>query len=143
MAMTAYSSAMLCATPRLAFSLRVAHQQQQLAQSVQQWQAPAIFTLSEWLSQCIELAVLVGDIEVNTAPLGELTAAQEGLLWEQAIQQSLRNHMAADLFDTSGLASAAMEANRYIIEWNISLDMANLTEETRQFLQWRQLFQTL
>lgn len=132
-----------CATPRLANSMRLAHQQQQLATGYTQWQSPNIITLSEWLNQCIEVAILNGDIDATIAPSAALTSDQEGLLWEQAIQQSLHKHIATELFDTNGLASAASEANRYLIEWNISLDVANLTEESRQFLQWRQKFYKL
>jgi len=123
--------------------MRLAYQQRQLASGATQWLSPPIFTLSEWLSQHIEAAILVGDIDAATAPVGELTVAQEELLWEHAIQQSLRANIAAELFDTRGLASAASEAHRYLIEWNISLGQAHLSEETQQFLQWRQTFQRL
>jgi probable DNA repair protein len=133
----------LCSTPRLARSLRLANQRQKVMQGEKQWHASSIFTLSEWLSSSIECAILTGQIDAQQAPLAELSNAQEGLLWEQAIEQSLQSHVAAQLFDTAGLASAAMEANRLIIEWNISLDIAQATEETLQFLQWRQRFQQL
>lgn len=133
----------LCASARLAQGIRQWLQQMYQQQGHAQWQAPQVFPLQDWLNQRIEHALLCGQIDLTQAPLGMLSTTQEALLWEQAIQHCLRQHSAIDLFNTNGLASAAMEANRYLIEWNISLDMDNASEETRQFLQWRQQFQTL
>lgn len=133
----------LCASARLAQGIRQWLQQTYQQQGLSQWQAPQVFPLQDWLNQRIEHAILCGQIDVAEAPLGMLSTTQEALLWEQAIQTSLRQHAAIDLFNTNGLASAAIEANRYLIEWNISLDMATASEETRQFLQWRQQFQSL
>jgi probable DNA repair protein len=133
----------LCASARLAQGIRQWLQQTYQQQGQSQWQAPQVFPLQDWLNQRLEYAILCGQIDIAQAPLGMLSSTQEALLWEQAIQHCLRQHAAIDLFNTNGLASAAMEANRYLIEWNISLDMATISEETRQFLQWRQQFQTL
>lgn len=133
----------LCASARLAQGIRQWLQQTYQQQGHAQWQAPQVFPLQDWVNQRIEHALLCGQIDLTQAPLGMLSTTQEALLWEQAIQHCLRQHSAIDLFNTNGLASAAMEANRYLIEWNISLDMDNASEETRQFLQWRQQFQTL
>ena len=133
----------LCASARLAQGIRLWLQQTYQQQGLSQWQAPQVFPLQDWLNQRIEHAILSGQIDVTEAPQGMLSSTQEALLWEQAIQQSLRQHEALDLFNTNGLASAAMEANRYLIEWHISLDMASANEETRQFAQWRQQFQAL
>ncbi|PKO74052.1 MAG: DNA helicase, partial [Betaproteobacteria bacterium HGW-Betaproteobacteria-15] len=76
-------------------------------------------------------------------PRGMLSGAQERLLWEQAIESTLKDLDSEPLFDKAGLAAAAQEANRLLIEWNLSLDMDDLAEETRQFLLWRQRFQSL
>lgn len=133
----------LCASARLAQGIRQTLQTQFQQQGLSQWQAPEVSPLQDWLNQLTEHAILCGQIEVSDAPLGMLSATQEALLWEQAIQSSLSRHEAAALFNTNGLASAAMEANRYLIEWNISIDMDTATEETRQFMQWRQQFQAL
>jgi probable DNA repair protein len=133
----------LCASARLAQGIRMTVQQNYHQQGLSQWQAPEVSPLQDWLNQLTEHAILCGQIEVSDAPLGMLSATQEALLWEQAIQSSLSRHDAAALFNTSGLASAAMEANRYLIEWNISIDMDSATEETHQFMQWRQQFQAL
>lgn len=137
------STVILCASSRLAQGIRLWLQQAYQQQGLAQWQAPQVFPLQDWLNQRIEHAILSGQIDVAEAPQGMLSSTQEALLWEQAIQQSLRQHEAVDLFNTNGLASAAMEANRYLIEWSISLDMASANEETRQFAQWRQQFQAL
>lgn len=133
----------LCASARLAQGIRHTLQQQFQQKGLLQWQAPEVFPLQDWLNQLTEHAILCGQIDAMQAPVGMLSTTQEALLWEQAIQQNLNRHEAAALFNTSGLASAAMEANRYLIEWNISLDMETATEETRQFMQWRQQFQAL
>jgi probable DNA repair protein len=133
----------LCASARLAQGIRLWLQQSYQQQGLSHWQAPQVFPLQDWLNQHIEHAILSGQIDAAQAPLGLLSSTQEALLWEQAIQHCLRQHEALDLLNTNGLASAAMEANRYLIEWNISLDMAAANEETRQFMQWRQQFQAL
>lgn len=133
----------LCASARLAQGVRAWLQQYQQQQGQSQWLAPQVFPLQDWLNQATEQAILSGDIPLDTAPAGMLSSTQEALLWEQAISHCLRQNAQLDLLNTNGLASAAMEANRYLIEWNISLDMDTASEETRQFMQWRQQFQSL
>ena len=137
------SSLILCSTPRLARSLQQLHQRTQIAQGAKTWSPLKVMTLSQWLSQWVEDAVMAGDLDASKMPAGELNTLQESLLWEQSIKHSLKAHEAKELFDTSGLASAAMEANRYIIEWNLSLNADEATEETKQFLVWRNRFQLL
>lgn len=137
------STVILCASARLAQGIRQWLSSSYQQQGLSQWQAPQVFPLQDWLNQRIEQAILSGQIDAAEAPQGMLSSTQEALLWEQAIQHTLRQHEALDLFNTNGLASAAMEANRYLIEWNISIDMASANEETRQFMQWRQQFQAL
>lgn len=131
----------LCATSRLARSLQAAQQRAQMASGETQWLAPQITTLADWLNRVIETAILLNEIDADSVPTSGLTATQEGVLWEQSIQQSLKTNAAASLFDTSGLASAAMEANRLLTEWRLTIDLANLTEETQQLMQWRDDFQ--
>lgn len=137
------SSLILCSTPRLARSLQQLHQQAQLNQGLKQWSPLNVKTLSQWLAEFVDETVMLGELDANKIPSAELTTLQEGLLWEQAIKDSLKAHEAKELFDTAGLASAAMEANRYIIEWNLSIHPEHVTEETHQFLIWRQRFQAL
>lgn len=135
------SALILCATTRLARSLQMVKQREQIASGETLWEAPKITTLSDWLNSVIETAILLNEIDANSVPTAALTTTQEGLLWEQSIQQSLKSNAAADLFDTSGLASAAMEANRLLTEWRLTIDLTDATEETLQFIQWREDFQ--
>lgn len=132
----------LCSTARLARSLRNLHARK-LAALHQQWQPLPTFTLNVWLEATVEQALLCGEIAPETVPRGSLSSAQERLLWEQAIEHGLQDLNTAPLFDKSGLAAAAQEANRLLIEWNLSLPNDEMAEETRQFLNWRQRFQSL
>lgn len=91
----------------------------------------------------MEQALLCGEISAEDMPHGMLSGAQERLLWEQAIESTLKDMDTEPLFDKAGLASAAQEANRLLIEWNLSLASEDMAEETRQFLLWRQRFQAL
>lgn len=138
-----FDTVILCASARLAHGLRVHHQKQQTQSGGVIWQAPTITTLSDWLADIVDRVMLLGAASADNAPLSMLSHTQEALLWEQAIQHSLRHQDTAALFNTSGLASVAMEANRYLIEWDLSVDVAQAAEETKQFLTWRQRFQTL
>lgn len=131
----------LCATSRLARSLQMVQQRAHIERGETQWEMPSIITLAEWLDNTIETAILMGEIDANTIPIHALSPSQEGLLWEQSIQASLKNNAAATLFDTSGLASAAMEAHRLLTEWRLPLTPEEATEETLQFLAWREQFQ--
>lgn len=139
----ASSAVIVCSTPRLARGLQLAHQRRRVQAGCTQWQPLQVMTLANWLQTVIEHAILRGEIPAEEAPMTALNATQETMLWERAIAGVLKGHEAADLFDTSGLARAAMEANRLLIEWNMSLDVDEATEETRQFLLWRQRFQEL
>lgn len=134
------TSITLCASTRLAHQLRLQYQQSQIKRGETQWQSSDFLSLNAWLDEIVEQAILLGEVDANTAPLGVLTPTQEGLLWEQSIQQSLSEHEAAALFNTNGLASAAMEANRYLVEWDIALESEASTEESKQFCQWRKVF---
>lgn len=135
-------SLILCSTARLARSLRNLHARR-LAVEQQQWQPLSAFTLNGWLDGQLEEALLCGDIAPDEVPRGRLSNAQERLLWEQAIESTLKDLDTAPLFDMTGLAAAAQEANHLLIEWNLSLDSDDMAEETRQFLLWRQKFQHL
>ena len=137
------SSLILCSTPRLARSLQQLHHATQLKLGLVKWEPLNAVPLSAWLKAFVDEAVMLGDIDAATMPAGELNTLQESLLWEKAIEQSLKGELAKDFFDVSGLASAAMEANRLVIEWNLNLNTDEATEETKQFLVWRNKFQAL
>lgn len=133
----------ICSTARIAWHVQQQLQCQQAETGQPHWQSAHVTTLGAWLSDAMEQSLLLGEIATEDAPMGELSSMQETILWEQAITASLKQHVAADLFDVSGLASAAQEANRLIIEWDLSLTPDVSTEETTQFLVWRQRFQSL
>jgi len=135
----------LCSTPRLAQHIQLANHREMAAQGKQQWQPLQTYTLKQWLESQIQTAILLGEIPAANVPLRVLDAMEERLLWEQVIEESLANDVMKDLFDGSGLASAAAEANALMQVWNIQptslLAPQQTTEETRQFLQWRRAFQ--
>ena len=133
----------LCSTARLARSLRHYHARIQHDKGSAQWQPLPTLTLNAWLDEWLEQALLCGNIAPDDIPNGRLSSVQERLLWEQAIESTLKDLDSEPLFDKAGLAGAAQEANRLLIEWNLSLDAENAAEETRQFLLWRQRFQAL
>jgi probable DNA repair protein len=130
----------LCSTPRLARSLQSAYSRRQQGAGLLQWAPLPVMTLSGWLERYAEEALLTWAADDVDAPRA-MSPMQERLIWEQAIEASLKNLDSAPLFDKAGLAAAAQEANRLLIEWNLSLPSEEQTEETRQFLLWRQRFQ--
>lgn len=133
------SPLILCSTARLAQSLKLANARQPASPDAV-WQPLQVHTLQQWLDAMIEQALLCGSIPVELAPKGVLDPLQERLLWEQAIAEALQHETLGSLFDQAGMATAAIEANRLQQEWNIVLGDAEQTEETRQFLRWREAF---
>ena len=134
------TSLIICSTTRLAQSLHEVHGQEQLAQAQNQWQPLQAMTLQQWLDDLVEQASLTGQIPFAQTPRVVLDATQERILWEQAIADSLAQETMGALFDQAGMAVAAMEANHLLLGWNIALGDAVQTEETRQFLRWREHF---
>lgn len=134
------NSMILCPSARLAHSIQNDIAQQQTHLGNTQWHSPNVQTLSQWLESIIEQGLLTGTIHEVSPPYA-LSAFNEQLLWEEVIAQSLKKNAFGDLFDISGLASAAMEANRYIVAWNLHVPREHQAEETRQFLHWQRAFQ--
>jgi probable DNA repair protein len=131
-------SLILCPTARLVRSIQadIARKQTQLGQT--QWQSAPVLTLSQWLDGVIEQGLLSGRI---TAPKQCLSAFNEQLLWQEVITASLKKNAFGDLFDVAGLSAAAMEANKYMIAWNLHIPREHQAEESRQFVQWQRAFQ--
>lgn len=131
----------LCSTARLARSLRTSHHESQRAAGLTQWQPLPALTLNQWLDAQIDQALLKGHIPLEETPRLALNQAQELELWKRVIERALTG-IASALFDLSGLAKAAMEANRLMQEWNIAVPDAGLglSEEVGQFLIWRSEF---
>ena len=128
------NSIFICSTARLAQSLRDAHGREQLAAGQRLWQPLPALTLQQWLDDLVAQASLTGQIPLAQTPRGVLDATQERILWEQAISDALAQEPLGVLFDQAGMANAAMEANRLLLEWNIVPGDTEQTEETRQFL---------
>jgi probable DNA repair protein len=137
------SSLILCSTPRLARSLQRLYQRNQIQQGHTKWQPLNAMPLNAWLNTFVDDALMLDQADIATMPTGELNTLQESLLWEKAIEQTFKVEALKDFFDISGLASAAMEANRLVIEWDLNLNADEATEETIQFLDWRKRFQIL
>jgi hypothetical protein len=104
----------LCSTPRLARSLQSAYSRRQQGAGLLQWAPLPVMTLSGWLERYAEEALLTGAADDANAPRA-MSPMQERLIWEQAIEASLKNLDSAPLFDKAGLAAAAQEANRLLI----------------------------
>lgn len=125
----------LCANHRLVRYLRAQHDQTQVAAGRTTWQPLQALTIGTWLDGLVAEALLAGAIPVAQAPRLALSAAQERLLWEQAIGATLADGEDA-LFDREGLASAAADADALCEVWNLRPG-ADAGEETRRFLDWR------
>ncbi len=125
----------LCATARLAGSLRRAQGELQAAAGAVTWQALQSATPAQWLDHLTSSALLRGEIPPASVPGGFLTWAQERSLWEQAIAADAG--AAAELFDREGMALAAMEAASLQRTWRIEVAEPLHTEEYRAFLRWR------
>ena len=133
----------LCSTPRLARSLRLEQGRMQRDCGARKWQPPVILTLAQWLDELLSRAALTGELPPDTLPQHVLDPVAERLLWERAIEKHTHDDAAQALFDMTGLARTAAEAHRLMVEWEVAVPQTELTEETRQFLQWRETFQAL
>ena len=129
-------SLVLCSTQRLARSLRLSRAELFFNNRSQGGSLDEVLTLSQWLDQLFQSALLLGDIDAAHAPKLVLTAFQEHILWERVIETSLSRDPLSALFDSSGLASEAMDAHRLLQVWGVN-PLGNQTEETVQFLRWR------
>ena len=131
----------LCPTARLVRAIQSDIAKTNIAKGQLQWHSAPVQTLSNWLDGVIETALLAGNIAGNVSqPPALLAPLYEQLLWEDIITQSLKKNTFGDLFDVSGLAAAAMEANRYMTAWHLQVPREFQAEESRQFLHWQRLF---
>ncbi|MCM2287917.1 MAG: PD-(D/E)XK nuclease family protein [Sulfuritalea sp.] len=131
--------AVLCATARLAVSLRRAHGELQAARGATTWRALQSSTPALWLEALTSRALLGGEIPADSVPGSFLTRAQERSLWEQAIAAD--TGIAAELFDQEGMAVAAMEAASLQRAWRLEVPAAWRSEEYAAWLRWRQRVQ--
>jgi exodeoxyribonuclease-5 len=133
----------ICSTVRLAWAARRAHDLAQRAAGHVSWQPLKALTLGQWLDDTLDRASLSGEIGPDTLPACPLGDTAELLLWERAIKQCLDHDSAQPLFDIAGMARTAAEAHALMLAWRIPLPSAPLTEETHQFLRWRETFLAL
>ena len=131
------NSLILCPTARLVRAIKMDTANTNLANGLARWQSTPVLTLSTWLDGIIETALLAGNIAQAQVLL---TPFNEQLLWEEVITQSLLKNAFGELFDVSGLANAAMEANRYVIAWHLYIPRDQMSAESREFLQWQRAF---
>ena len=158
LAALAPDAVVLCASQRLARNLRRDHDRLQLARGLTRWQPLQALAPAQWLEAVLREALLAGEIAVAEAPRLLLGDMQERILWDRAItaaSEGSADEVASEgadevasvdaLFDREGLASAAAEANALMAAWNIRIpvDAAQQSQETRQFLRWREEFQRI
>lgn len=136
------NSIILCPSARLARGIQSDISRLKMQSGFSQWRSAAVFTLSQWMDGLIEEGLLTGEIgALNSTPPYALSAFNEQSLWEEVITQSLKKNAFGELFDVSGLAKAAVEANRYVIAWQLHIPREFSAEESRQFIQWQRAFQ--
>jgi exodeoxyribonuclease-5 len=142
--MTEADAVIICATSRLARRLREAHNRVRIDQGLDRWVPLDALTLDAWLGRMAGEALLAGRINARQAPRLALSATQERLLWERAIEGDAgdADDGVAALFNREGLAATAAQANDLAEVWSLPLakddDPGN--EELRRFLHWRRLF---
>lgn len=101
---------------------------------------PSTATVSQWLGNVIEEALLCGEVAPTALPSRVLTTQAEALLWERCVRAAVDDDIASELFDARGLATEAMKAAELVDVWALTVDPAQGSEETRRFLEWRQRF---
>jgi len=137
----AADAVLLCSTHRLARSLCLAHDRARIAQGLARWQPLQTFTVTQWLDAVLEAAQLGGDIPPQARL--RLSPLQERILWDRAIEAGSLGLPEEALFDREGLAGAASEANALLETWQMRIAGTPQSEETRQFLRWREEFRRL
>ncbi|HEX8962579.1 MAG TPA: PD-(D/E)XK nuclease family protein [Rhodocyclaceae bacterium] len=131
----------LCATHRLARSLRQAHDRAQAAGGAAVWQPVPALTVAQWLDGAFEQALLAGALPATEVPAAVLMPAQERALWERVIAADAQDSPEAVFFDSEGLAAVAAAANALVEGWGLRTGpAAELSEDTRRFLHWRAEF---
>ena len=131
-------SMILCATSRLAQSLRWQDDRVEVAARNTRWPTLNTATVTQWFSTLAEEAQLRGSAGA-TLSCRVLDRFEEALLWERAIDESLADGE-ADFFDVPGMAASAAEAHERIVVWGIAPLAGVATEETHAFFRWRKKF---
>lgn len=127
----------LCPTARLASGLRLAHGQAQSARGLSVWAALGSATPAQWLDHLVSSALLRGEISPEAVPGMFLTWPQERCLWEQAVAADVGIE-GGELFDGTGMAQAAMDAENVRLAWRLEVPALMQTDEFRAFMRWRE-----
>ncbi|MBV8895083.1 MAG: PD-(D/E)XK nuclease family protein [Acidobacteriaceae bacterium] len=103
-----------------------------LAQGLESWRTPQVFSASAWLKACWEQA-RYSKAEVPAL----LSAAQEQALWQRIIEDQTPG-----LFDVASTARLASRAYALINEWHLPLESEawEEQEDAKQFQSWREVF---
>ncbi len=137
----------LCATSRLAQSLRWQDNRAHVAAGDAQWPTLNTATVAQWFAALAELALLRGS-DNTLLQRRALDSFQEALLWEQVISESIPDY-ATEFFDIPGMAATAAEAHKLMVVWGIAPDLhatddgSDSSDEAREFLRWRKKFLAL
>lgn len=131
-------SLILCATSRLAQSLRWQDDRAHVAAGDTRWSTLNTATVAQWFAILAEEALLRGHAS-STLLYRLLDPFQEQLLWERVIADSIPDH-AASFFDVPGMAATAAEAHQLMVVWGIAPVAAYATDEAQEFLRWRRKF---
>lgn len=126
----------VCATPRLAQSLREQHARWQAARGNTHWETLPCCTIEQWLADWREAWLLSGTTPHPALSRRELSPTQERLLWERIIRERLGDH-ATLLFDLAALAQTAQEAHQLQSVWSVNVAHGGLAEEHLQLQCWR------
>ncbi len=134
----AADAVVLCSTQRLALGLRSGFDRTRMALGLRRWRPLLAQTVAQWLEGVLGEALLAGEIPAAGAPGPPLSAMQERILWERAIEAGSAALSGQVMFDREGLADAAAEANAMLDTWQMRISGSEQNEETRHFLRWRE-----
>ena len=123
----------LTANKRLFRHLREQFDQQMIAAGKKVWSTPQIFSFDGWLNRCLDE---LGDSWRVVNP------HQQQWLWEQEVETASRG-TSLELLQVPKTAEKAIQANRLLGEYAVSLDGEFLTDDQRVFWQWQRRYQTL
>ncbi len=129
----------LCATSRLAQSLRTRYNQTRAQHGEQRWATLDARTVSQWLGSLAEELQLRGAATHPDLKRRVLDGFQERLLWERVINDALNTAEQA-LFDTPAMAATAAEAHALAVEWGVQVAADHASDENRRFQDWQARF---
>lgn len=131
-------SVVLCATGRLAQSLKTQYDHVCAARGMTAWDTLVCKTVNPWLAELGETMALRG-AENPALQAAVLDATGERLLWEQAILDMLEDE-SRYLFDVAGMAKTAVQAHELVVTWQVPLSTPARSSENLQFERWRKRY---